>query len=197
MESRSETGENAARVVEVLPGNRFLVLFGADDIDLPDRDELGDLRYHARKQMRAPVLGVGVDEVFLVESVVTAVVSGIISPAVWAPFPAAARWLERTIRSRRAAGKAAVEPATAITPTPIPSGASNLDLDFDPVVRAASLVRSVLSSRPDWAEPQLESVKGDGVTWTVQLSVAERWVAAVHMSHDGQLVEITVDPMKH
>lgn len=196
MESRSKAAEDAVRVVEVLPGSRFLILVDADDLDLPDRDELGDLRYHARKQKRAPVLGVGVDEVFLVESVVTAVVSGVISPAVWAPFPAASRWLERTIRGRREARKTAAEPATAVTPTPALGSATNPDPDFDPVVRATALVHKVLSSRPDWAEPQLESVKGDDATWTVQLSVADHWTASVHMSHDGQLVEITVDPLK-
>ncbi|MBS2963560.1 hypothetical protein KGA66_10915 [Actinocrinis puniceicyclus] len=193
MESRSEL---AVRVVEVLPGSRFLVIVDADDVDLPDRDELGDLRYHARKQMRAPVLGMGVDEVFLVESVVAAVVNGVISPAVWAPFPAAGRWLERTIRARRAAGSAASEPAGALTPAPVLGGTENPDPDFDPVARAVALVRRVLSSRPDWAEPQLESVKGDDVTWTVQLSVADRWKASVHMSHDGHLVEIAIDPVK-
>lgn len=190
MESRSEMAQDAAQVVELLPGSRFLVLVDATDGDLPDPDELGDLRYHARKQKRAPVLGAGIDEAFLIESVVAAVVSGVISPVVWAPFPAAARWLERAIRKRH------TNQAIATAVDPAPGAPSGPDPDFDPIPRATTLVHRVLGSQPGWTEPQLEWVKGDGAMWTVQLSIADRWTATVHMSHDGGLAELAIDSTK-
>lgn len=183
MESTSNRALQAGyQVIEVLPGSRFLLLADADASATPDPDELGDLRYHARKLTRSPVLGVGIDEAFVVQAVITAVVSGIVSPAVWAPFPAARRWIERTIR-RREALPAPVPPAQPQTPKPE---------EFNPVERAEEMVRKVLRNRPGPLTMDLVEVSGDGSLWKVALAVSGQWSAQVAMALDGTIAEIVV-----
>jgi hypothetical protein len=183
MESTSNRALRAGyQVVEVLPGSRFLLLADADASATPGPDELGDLRYHARKLTRSPVLGVGIDEAFVVQAVITAVVSGVVSPAVWTPFPAARRWIERTIR-RREALPAPVPPAQPQTPKPE---------EFNPVERAEEMVRKVLGNRPGPLAMDLVEVSGDGSLWKVALTVSGQWSAQVAMALDGTIAEIVV-----
>ena len=187
------------QVVELLTAGRYLILFGADAADVPDADELGDLRYQARKEARAPVLDFGLDETYAVQTVIAAIVSGVVTPAVWSPAPAAKRWIERTIRKRRE--RAAAVGGTSAGPTAgqatVQDGrAPSIAAASDPVAQADALLRDVLRSRGEVKDTQLLGVRGDGEMWTVEMSADDSWMAVVRIAKDGSLADVAIEPVR-
>jgi len=155
-------------LIELIPGEHYLVFFDADPGTLPDEDAIEELRILAYMARDKPVLGLAEQAVAV--TVAEAVSGNLISEAIWERFPAAWRfvrhWRERRKSAAPAtaeeAGEAAVQAVQAVesssTPPAAPSAAPLVsEADIEVTTPQGEAVKVSVRTPGKWVQVTVET----------------------------------------
>jgi hypothetical protein len=161
------------KLIELIPGERYLVFFDADPDTLPDEDAIEELRLMAYMARRKPVLG-PVEQIVeaAVLSVAETVSGNLISEAISERFPAARRFMRRWRERRKSAAPVTTEEAkeaaalaaqaveSSSTPPAAPSAVPLLEADIEVPAAEGGTVKVSVRAPGKWLKVTVETTGG-------------------------------------